>query len=108
MKLDSLQIHLKQLKQTNGKVPANKKVYNELLQSFRTLVLGRQALVQTELTAYEKQYYKNNRLPTLLTTLDFVNNETTLTNYVSHEISPFDWYPVYLHVNFIAIVLYNL
>lgn len=65
LKLDSLHIYLKQLKQTNGKVSANdKKVYNELLGSFRILVLGRRALIQTELTAYKKQYYKNNRHPT--------------------------------------------
>ena len=61
LKLDSLHIHLKQLKQINGRVSANdKKVYNELLGSFRTLVLGRRAFIQTELTAYEKQYYKEN------------------------------------------------
>ena len=67
LKLDSLHIHLKQLKaQRKGKVSANdKKLYNELLASFRTLVLGKRALIQTEIAAYEKQFYEeNSRLPT--------------------------------------------
>ena len=67
LKLDSLHTHLKQLKaQRKGKASANdKKIYNELLASFRTLVLGKRALIQSELIAYEKKFYKeNNRLPT--------------------------------------------
>ena len=67
LKLDSLHIHLKQLKaQRKGKVSANdKKLYNELLASFRTLVLGKRALIQTEIAAYEKQFYEEkSRLPT--------------------------------------------
>ena len=66
LKLDSLHLQLKQLKQRKGKASSHdKKVYKDLLSSFRTLALGKRVLIQNEITAYEKRFYKeNNCLPT--------------------------------------------